>query len=94
MAEVPEIVSAGNEDEDVVFNSSDYGESETLAPVEKENAPVPDENKPAEEPGSWLENRKTALMIGVIGFIVIIIIFVFLFGTIDWDLIMNPPVNS
>ncbi len=94
MAEVPEIVSEGDEGGDVVFTPSDYGGSETLEHADKVNAPVPDENKPAEEPGSWLENKKTALIIGVIGFIVVIIVFVFLFGTIDWDLIMNPPMNS
>ena len=96
MAEVPEIVSGGNEDGDIVFNPSDYGGSETLAPVKEENAPVPDGNaeKADAVPGSWLENRKTALIIGVIGFIVVVIVFVFLFSTIDWNLIMNPPVNS
>ncbi len=88
MAEAPKPT-----DEKIVFSSEDFGQSTTIGPV-KEAVTKPPEPiiKKEEENTSWLENRKNALMIGIIGGVIIIVIFGLLFATtIDWQLILNPP---
>lgn len=90
MAEVPQI---GGGNEDVVFSSTDFSESATVDPI-KEVKIVSDEKKSGKgkgSSGSILENKNVALVIGIIGFVVIIIVFGLLFGGLDWELILNPP---
>ena len=41
------------------------------------------------KPKSWLENKRVALILAIVGFAVIILIFGLLFSTIDWELILS-----
>ncbi len=94
MADVPKIPESS---EDVAFNASDFGESATLGDVkEKAQTIIPEAAPPSKEgekPKSWLENKKLALIIAIAGFAVIVVVFGYLFSTLDWELILNPPVT-
>ncbi len=87
MAEVPTFP----EGEEVVFTPEDYAESVAAGPArEAPKEPViPKEETAETEPKSWLENKRIALIIGIVGFIIIAIIFGFLFSTLDWELILS-----
>jgi hypothetical protein len=87
MADVPEVPA---QEEDIVFTSSDYTESPASTVREPAATPAP-EIKPKKEgePESILENKRIALIIAIVGFIVISIVFGYLFSTLDWELILS-----